>query len=348
MARPVTQQSLQQHEDAQQASVQQVQLLQAPMDLTPLQTQQQQHAFYPVPSALPPPPTNSAAEYPVSPSLQQTFQGMLPPATPASGGPPGGRSRRGIDCPDSLWKDPQPEEVQGLLSVAIELLLGISTQKLRQEEMSGDVKVPTPDSVAALPLPMFVFLHIHVYMGVLGLSDFNRTHVFSPTPQSVLRLGVALCCFLRQREAVQSEAGSLAEALQQTQLAAARAEEDLRHTEQQLQRMTSERDAQHQHAVKLRKEQQALKASVSSLEVELTSAQDKRALQEKQQHRLQQELREAAQELTRLQQQREEFKDQIVHSPNKWQGFDCPMKGRDCVAPCNSRVSLLSHSLELR
>ena len=63
--------------------------------------------------------------------------------------------------------------------------------------------------------------------GVLGLSDFNRSHVFSPTSQSVFRLGAALCGFLRVRDAVLHEAGPLADALHQTQIAAAKADDDV-------------------------------------------------------------------------------------------------------------------------
>ena len=58
-------------------------------------------------------------------------------------------------------------------------------------------------------------------------------------------------------------------------------------------------------------------AAISSLETELSSAQDKRALQQQQHQRLQQELREATRELSQLHHQKDDLTDQIVHSPNK-------------------------------
>ena len=61
--------------------------------------------------------------------------------------------KRGIECPDSLWKDPQPEEVQGLLSVALELVLGATIQRMRHEEITGDVKITQPDRSPHQELP---------------------------------------------------------------------------------------------------------------------------------------------------------------------------------------------------
>ncbi|KAL8431669.1 hypothetical protein ACSSS7_005157 [Eimeria intestinalis] len=281
--------------------------------------------------------------------------------------------RRGVECPESIWRDPQPEEVQGLFSVALELILGSTIQRLRVEEITGEVKLPLlhlsvsdRKGVARPPVDTlqrsglcacsllqaarishcfvsfecidysrpFLTLDGRTHLrgignlrwfrqcqklakNVLGIADFNRSHVFSPTPQTVWRLGAALCNFLRVRDAVHAEAGPLAEALEKAQAANVKAEEDLRVTEQQLVHLTAGRDAQQQHAAQLRKQRQFLTASVSSLEVELAGAQDKRDLQEKQQQRMQQELREAMQELSRLHQQREDLMDQIVHSPNK-------------------------------
>ncbi|KAL8273786.1 hypothetical protein Esti_002260 [Eimeria stiedai] len=257
--------------------------------------------------------------------------------------------RRGVECPESIWRDPQPEEVQGLLSVALELILGSTIQRLRVEEITGEVKrsglsawsfvaactwLSLAFSFARIDSRPFLTLDGRTHLrgignlrwfrqcqklakSVLGIADFNRSHVFSPTPQTVWRLGAALCNFLRVRDAVHAEAGPLAEALDKAQAANVKAEEDLRVTEQQLVHLTAGRDAQQQHAAQLRKQRQLLTTAVSSLEVELTSVQDKRDLQEKQQQRMQQEVREAMQELSRLHQQREDLMDQIVHSPNK-------------------------------
>lgn len=49
--------------------------------------------------------------------------------------------RRGLECPESMWKDPQPEQVQGLFSFALDSVLGASMHFLRQEELSGEVKL---------------------------------------------------------------------------------------------------------------------------------------------------------------------------------------------------------------
>ncbi|CDJ39604.1 nuf2 family domain-containing protein, putative [Eimeria tenella] len=252
------------------------------------------------------------------------------PSLAAAGGPEVKREllRRGLECPESLWKSPQAEEVQGLLSAAIKFVFGLSMTQIRVEEAAGEAKAAAPDSRPFLTLEGRTHLKgignlrwfrycQKLAKGVLGLADFSRAFVFSPTPQTALRLSAALCCFLAARDAVAAAALPLAEALQQHQLAAARAEDELRQTEQQLQQLKADRDAQQQHAALLHKELQALRNTVSSLEVELRSTEDKRSLQQKQQQRLRQELQEAAQELLRLQQQREDYMDQIVHSPNK-------------------------------
>ncbi|KAL8449546.1 hypothetical protein Emag_003584 [Eimeria magna] len=58
--------------------------------------------------------------------------------------------RRGVECPESIWRDPQPEEVQGLLSVALELILGSTIQRLRVEEITGEVKAEAGPLAEAL------------------------------------------------------------------------------------------------------------------------------------------------------------------------------------------------------
>eukprot|EP00922_Rhytidocystis_sp_ex-Travisia-forbesii_P066110 GHVS01098176.1.p1 GENE.GHVS01098176.1~~GHVS01098176.1.p1 ORF type:complete len:469 (+),score=113.99 GHVS01098176.1:226-1632(+) len=142
----------------------------------------------------------------------------------------------------SFWKDPQPADVQGLYSVAVEFVFGKEQKNIRvEEEHGGDLSSGLPSLRGMDVLPHEGALHIRAIGNLrflrycqrlcrnvlVGMQDFSRADIFKPTPERLHRFANAFVQFLRFKENVEVNLEDHSRLLRE-------AEEERQQVEQQL------------------------------------------------------------------------------------------------------------------
>ncbi|PHJ26019.1 nuf2 [Cystoisospora suis] len=234
-----------------------------------------------------------------------------------------------LECPDSMWKDPQTEQVQGLYSFAIEMIFGLTVNDVRIEEVTGDVRscLPSIDSLQFLSqdgklhakaIGNLRFFRLCQRLNrVLGLPEFSRETFASPTPGGVLRMASAFCSFLRVREGLMKSFESQLQQREVLQQNLQQLSGNLQMVEQELVRFRAERQSQ-EATVKQQKEQrEELEGEIRDRHTELGRLVDEFKEKKTLYGRLELEVEDLRLELMNLRQEKSDLHDQIVHSPEK-------------------------------
>ncbi|PFH33899.1 Nuf2 [Besnoitia besnoiti] len=234
-----------------------------------------------------------------------------------------------LECPDTMWREPQTEQVQGLYSFAIECIFGLTVNEVRIEEVTGDVRscLPSIDSLQFLSqdgrhhakaIGNLRFFRLCQRLNkVLGLPDFSREMFAAPSAAAVLRFASSVCSFLRLRENLLKQFEVQLQQREALQQNLEKISEDAQRVEQELLRFRAERQTQLPVSQQQKQRREELEAELRKRHGELGALMEEFAERQAVRGRLELELGDLVLELTNLKQEREELHDQVVHAPEK-------------------------------
>lgn len=234
-----------------------------------------------------------------------------------------------LECPDTMWREPQPEQVQGLYSFAIESIFSLTVNDVRIEEVTGDVRscLPSIDSLQFLSqdgrlhakaIGNLRFFRLCQRLNrVLGLPDFTRETFASPSAAAVLRFASSVCTFLRLKETLWKQFEGQIQQRAALQQSLQKISQDAQLVDQELLRFRAERQTQHPVAQRQKQRRDELESELRQRHSDLGALMEQFAERQAIHGRLELELGDLVLELMNLKQEREELHDQVVHSPEK-------------------------------